>query len=875
MANFFSLHTHSEFSAIDGMSPVRQLVTKAERLKYPGLGLTDHGNMSGAFQLYTECRKHDLIPFPGIEAYVVHDANDKDAPRFHMCLLALDSYGYQVLAAMSTASHHPDNYHYKPRMDYDLFAGMSGDGVTKHLAATTGCYFGPIQQAIANGSHTEALVLTKMLAKWFPNLIVELQHHGKDDDDEMVEALWQIASEVGLPVITTQDSHYCDRSQKELHNLMKQMAYKATDPGDVEFPGDSYHLASGQWVYNHYDETVVAYAEDTFKWLLESNKVKIPGLDKYTYHVPSVVPDPATEIKEFCKAELILRGLDGKPRYETRLRYELDVINGLGFADYLLLVQDYVRWARQQGILVNARGSASGSLVCWLLGITNVDPVKWGLSFDRFLTPDRERPPDIDIDVEDVRRDEVIQYLKGKYEIAHIGTYNRFGYDEETERGSLFVHYLAAKRKQLGDVEYKRIYGHVKTMAELRPIVGAKIVQQISELGRMTIRSSPGIHAAGLVLSAPGHHIEDWLPLMYIPSSKKSATQMMMEDVENAGYIKIDLLGLRSLHTLHRIMDLTGITDLDSIPLRDSATATFLSRGIPDSGIFQMEGWTAARGCREVRVQSVHDVILVNALYRPATIDAGHVRTYIRNRSAPKRIKYLNPLFERLLKDTYGVPVYQEQIIEILRAIGTPVIELNKMLKAIKASNDKVANAAETFRDMHDKFTLLGQSSQGWTKDEAEQAWNYVATFSGYSFNRAHATAYGLLGWQLAWFKVHYPNEFHAALLETTAGSVKEAKYIKETRRVGIKLLPADVNRSGASWKLDRRGIRRGLVSIKGIGWKAAEEIAANQPYADINDLIARTNARIVTGGKTFAKDGQLNGVLLKLLTAGALRSLE
>ena len=888
---FFHTHVHSEFSCLDGMADIPTLVSKAAKLGQPGIALTDHGNMSGVFQLYQEAKKHSLAPFLGLEAYVVPDIEDKKAKRHHLSLLSYNTTGYKNLAALSSLSHERDHYHFKPRLGHmDLMVAKS-QGATSGIACLTGCYFGEVCQAIVSEPDEdeglqEAKRLVDMYQQIFDVVFIEIQHHNTDhetwDDERLATALYRLSLMTGCPPIITNDCHYCDKADAPLHDMMKSIAY-SSEVGDVSFPGDSYHLATEQWVKMHYrhQPEIWEAAQESYGWLIDNNKVRIPALDKYRYFVPELAEDPDVALADLCRSRLDEMGLGQE--YQDRLAYELGVIEGLKMSDYFLLVADYVEWCRKEDILVMARGSAAGSLVCWLLAFTQIDPLKWNLTFDRFLTPDRERPPDIDLDIEDIRRADVVSYLQTKYEITQIGTYNKLKYDEESGRGGLFVQYISSQRKIRGD-NFPRTLGRVKSLHDLDE-VEPDTAQKLRELGDVALRRSPGAHAAGFVVSAPPNHsIAEWMPTMLIPSSGTTVTQMMMDEVEDAGYIKIDLLGLRSLTTAKRCFeilepdsDLTVRERLDAIPLDDKETFKFLRKGKAESGIFQLEGFMAAKGCREVKVKSVADLILVNALYRPATLDAGYTAQFLHNRSHRDEVEYTSPIFEKHLAETYGVPCFQEQVLAILRDLGMPTAELNDFLKAVKGKHaiGGYSDASTAIFDTNRSRFIGLCVDTGMDSIEAEASWELIEGFAAYGFNRAHATAYGLFGYQMAYLKVHHPVAFHTALLETTTGD-KEQTYVKETRRVGIPILGACVNRSGSSWAVDPTGkaIRKGLTAIKGIGEKAADAIVEHAPYDSVDDIISRCPAKAVTGGKSWKSAGELNGVLNTLRQAGALKQL-
>jgi len=884
-SNFFHTHVHSEFSCLDGMADIRTMAEKVKSLKQPALALTDHGNMSGSFQLYKACKDNGVMPFIGLEAYIVEDRDNKKAHRNHLSLIAYTTEGYKNLSKLSSLSHQRSHYYYKPLIDLNDLADLHSHGGLKGIACLTGCYFGLVSQAVTMGESDKAERIIKCLDGWFDKVFVELQHHntqheGNWTDEHLVTELFTMANWMGIPTIISQDSHYCDKADKDLHNMMRMIAYSA-DELDLAYPGDSYHLASTQWVKSHYKKDVWDACQDSYGWLLDNHSLEIPPLENYKYFIPAITKNPLKQLTVLCNAKLNRNyriTKDGElDRYQDRLAQELEVISQTGMADYFMLVNDYVGWCHDQKILVMARGSAAGSLVCYLLGITQVDPLEWNLVFERFLSIERIRPPDIDLDIEDVRRDDVVNYLKEKYNIMQIGTYNRLSYDEETGRGGLFVQYISAKRKILGEQFAKKL-GRIKNLHDLEA-VNPNDARRLKALGDIPLRRSPGTHAAGFVISAPPlHNVEDWIPEMLIPSSDTMVTQMMMDDVEDAGFVKIDLLGLRSLTTLRRCLEMVGKEGTGWIPLTDKDTFRFLRRGLTETGIFQLEGYTAAKGCREVEVSSVKDLILVNALYRPATIDSGYVNQFLKNRKHPELVKYPSEIFKKHLEETFGVPCFQEQVLSILRDLGMPVYELNAFLKAVKGKHAKAGYSDEAtaiFERNKKRFVDLCVVT-GMNKRQINHGWKLVEGFAAYGFNRAHATAYSLLGYQLAYLKIKHPLEFHTALLETTVGTPKDQQYMKETRRMGIQILPADVNLSGASWTLDvgAGAIRRGLSSIKGVGINAATEICRSAPYSTMEELISKCPARAVTGGKNWRLHKKLNGTLEQLRKTGALESL-
>lgn len=849
------------------------MAAKAAHLGQPGLGLTDHGVMSGVFQLYKACKKAGILPFPGVELYVTTTL-EKTEKRHHLTAFALSQKGYKGLVRFSSLTHQRDHYHYKPRASWADLAAFGAE-YGHEVVITSGCFFGPVQQAIARGDVEQAETLVQMLAHWFPWFHVEIQHHDTPGheitDDDMAITLFDIAERTGVPVLITQDCHYLHHAHAELHKQMKGIVY-SSDVGDVAFPGDSYHLSTSSWVQSHFIEHPKIWdaSQESMAALVERHQLDIPFLDSYRYWVPKLADDPDLTLRQICYQ----RQFTSDSVHKARLDEELDVIAQTGFAGYFLLVHDYVQWARDQGIYIRARGSAGGSLVCYLLGFTATDPILWDLDFDRFLTPDRERPPDIDLDVEDARRDEVIAYLKKRWGVVQIGTFNKIGLDE-AGGGSLLQQFLAAHRKLSGgSPEFFRRYGSIKTMDDLAA-VDHQAATLLTELDDLRIRKSAGAHAAGYVIGTQDHPIEDWLPTMLIASSESVVTQMEMDDVEDAGFLKLDVLGLRSLATLRRIHELVG----HSVEMNwdDPDVFKFLRKGRAQTGIFQFEGFTSAKGLREMRVKTIEDLFITNAIYRPATRNSGLTDLYIERRNGAEW-KLPHELLTPVLGPTLGIPCYQEQVLRIARLVGMDSVDRNKLLKATKVKHGKQGMSeasTKAFENARDQFIRCAVDS-GMTKREADETWKLIEGFAAYGFNKAHAVSYSLLGYELAYWKVHHPLEFHAALLETSAGSVKEPDYVDETRKCKIRILRPDVNISKTLYTIDheRGAIRRGLSSVKGVGIKAAEAIAERAPFISIEDLIERCPGRPVSGGKNWSKEGTLNGVLLALQNAGALRSL-
>lgn len=916
MSEWFSVHTHSSYSHLDGMTPVPQLVEKAHKLGYPALGMMDHGNMASTVQLYKGCMKLGMLPFPAVEAYLLDplftgDLKDKEAAkagRYHVGLVALSEKGYKALVKLVSLSHTRPRFNRFPRITLTDLAELS-DQAKNHVAVLTGCYFGLTQQMLVTQGEDKAQKVIEMYAKWFPNTFVEVQHHNISDhdglcetDDEIVESLFSLAEVTGLPVMATQDSHYCDQSHRLAHNLMKRMVYSGTDD---EFPGDTFHLASSEWVAEHYDDKQWVRIEEGAQQFLGLNNVQIKPLDKFKVHVPSIVEDPQRVITARATKALIdyLGDISHRSfrKYHNRLEYELRIIGDLNIASYFVVVQQAVDWCKRKGICIEARGSANGSLVCYLLGITQVDPIKWNLMFERFLSRDRIKPPDIDMDIEDVHRDRLVQYLNKHFDSVRIGTWSRLGTNEEG-KGSILVTYkswLGRRAEEIDGKEAKqRVYAFLQTVDDVKrnysnfakygmEKTDHEVLVKMNEMSSSDSGSKHGIfksygsHAGGILLSGDKLKIRDYIPTMLIASSDTPVTQFDQDDVEEFGLLKMDWLGQTTLTVMRICQQLMGKkdpTDFSWIKDDDSQACKLLREGRTDTGIFHFEGFTKSKGGKELGIKSTKDVVLAQALYMPGAMDTGQTAHYVRARKDPEfrgEVEYIHPIFKDVLKETYGAVIFQEQVINIMRRLGMSMEGVNKFFKVVKDSGKGSGDRnRERMNAVREEFDGLCKKNG---IEDTEAAWAQTAGFVSYGFNSAHATGYGIRAYRCAYLKAHYPLEFMTALLQCWAGTDKEQPYVREARRMSIRILPPDVNISSSTWTLDKKSkaIRRGLLSIKGIGMAAAEELSGNAPYKKVEDIIERCDSKAVTGGKDWAKEKKLKGVLLRLEEVGALDSIK
>lgn len=903
---FFHTHAHGRFSSLDAMTDIRQMVEKAKRYKQPAISLTDHGNMSGTVELYKAGKAVGLPVFPGLEGYLVESTAEKTAQRYHVGFLSLNLDGYRGLVKLTSTSHLRENFHRFPRFDLGHLAQLSEDRkAAAGIGLLTGCYFGFAQQTLIKQGYEAAKTVVAMYARWFPNTFVEIQNHNIDhdtesgqavtgwDDELICDSMVRIANELGLPVVATQDSHYLDMRDKAAHEVMKNMVYGG-DPGQNEFPGDSFHFASGEWVEEHHKPSHWKLAQEGYGTLLDLHDLAIPALDTYTPHIPKTVSNPVRTLRRLVKEGLDRLENQGllkrtRKRYEARMEHELETINYLHMAGYFMLWVEVVAWCRSHKVAIEARGSSNGSLVCYALGITSVDPLQWNLLFERFLSKDRKKPADIDLDIEDRKRDDLVAFLRQRFNVEQIGTFGSLGAREEDDKGSVLVSYNSYLRRRY-DAKYGKGIGikmfnthfgpkGLQSIAEIKQI-SKKDYDGIRQLARHNPSRSYGVHAAGLLLAGADQNIGDYVPTMLVASSGTTVTQFTMDDVEELGFLKLDILGQRTLAAMARCQELMGrddINDFSWIPMDDADTCRELRLGRAETGVFQFEGYSMAKGGRALGIRNTNDCIIAGALFRPACIASGMTDLYLTRRKDPslrKDIYYPHPAFEEVLKPTYGVVLFQEQVLEIMRRLGLDYEGINTFFKIVKDSG-KGATARNQERAAEVKKTWGDICAKNGISD-SEAAWHFIEGYTQYGFNKAHSTGYGIRSYRAQYLKTHYPIEYMTAILESVAGTPKEAVYKREARHVGIRMLPPDVNISGRHWTIDRdkNAIRQGLLSIRGVGETSAFSIHSNAPYTDLDDLINRNSAQAVKGGKKYRETGEWTSTLLALRDAGALVSL-
>ena len=889
-APFWHAHAHSRYSVNDAMPKVEAMVAQAVALGQPALAITDHGNMAASVQLYQACRKAGIAPFPGSELYFVPDTalyrsdranKNVKATMYHLGVLAYTTEGYEHLVKLSTASHH--NHHYKPLVDYRMLSQLSEDGHLQGLAVTTGCFFGYLTQMLMTQGEQVAKQFLYTLSSWFPGSVyVEVQNHNitHDDgstDDEHADSLVALADELGLPVVLTQDSHYVAAEDRPDHDGLKRLVAFGPDPDDAVFPGDGFHLCDAGWIADHHGERRLARGMEGLGDLLGRHTLTIPVLDSYSYSVPEVVADPFAAMVARCNAALEGHFAPKKvpARYGQQLDDEYEVIDASGMAGYMMLVSQVTDWLRSKDIMFQTRGSAAGSLVCWLLGISSVDPIKWDLRFERFLSKDRTKPPDVDLDVAHDRRDELIEMLDTRFTAHQIGSWATYSLNDtedefgETQRGSLRVRYFsAAGKKDEGPTSWGEVPYPDK--------------QLLSSLSDRKLYKGMGTNAAGVVLTSTVEDFDRLVPMAWMARGNNKGgyvTQYGKDQIEALGLVKLDALGLKTMTVLDRTMRLLGlpIARIADIEHKDQPTYQLIRSGYTD-GVFQLEGRSTQWGLKDLKPTTIKDVIAAMALFRPATMNTGATRAFIARKHNEAPLPLRHELIMRVTKDTHGIMLYQEQVIDLLRGLGMGADDLTVFLKAVKASNKDIGDAGdviETYQQwIHDRCV-----EQGMSDDDQAYLRAAIAGFAEYGFNRAHATVYGITAYRCAYLAARHPLEYHTALLGVASGGdgKKEERYLRATRRRDVRVLAPDINVSGATYTVDevRSAIRRGLQSIDGIGAITAARLEALQPFQDLDDLVERAAAQTVSGHKEY--DGtpeSLTGILGKLYASGCLARL-
>jgi DNA polymerase-3 subunit alpha len=875
--SFVHLHCHTHYSLLDGANRIPDLVKKVKGAGMNAVAITDHGNLYGALEFYNECRAHDVNPIIGYEAYVApKDRRDRNATRmkeasFHLTLLAMNQTGFQNLVRMSTAAF-LEGFYYKPRIDKELLQANN-----EGILCLSGCAAGELSNLILGDRMDEA----ERLAAWYQSVFgdrfyLEIQNGGLEIQRLCAEGTIELARRMGVPLVATNDAHYLDRSDAEAHDVLLcvNTAALRADVKRMRMEGDQFFVRTPEEMYQAFPDHADAVAATQ----QIADRVNI-DLDLTTRHFPVFAPPPgktdAQYLRELCEERLPNRYEAVEQAHRDRLETELAVIEKMGYASYFLIVWDFVRFAAERQIPCQARGSACGSLVAYLLGLSNVCPLKYDLLFERFLDPSRTEPPDIDIDFCRDRRQLVIDYTKQKYgaaNVAQIGTFGTLKAKAAIRDVSRALSIPLARVNDIAKMVPETLNIRLQTAlyesADLKQIYETD--PQVHEMIDIAVRleglaRSAGTHAAGVVVA--DRPLVDYIPLQTITGKDDVITQWDGPRVELAGLMKMDFLGLRNLTILdkavrnvkkHRGLDIDPV----KLPLDDRKTFELLQRG-ETKGIFQLESGGMRDLLTKMKPDSFNDIIATSALYRPGPLEGGMVMTYVNVKHGIQPIPKVHPIVDEILLETYGVMVYQEQVMRILNRAGG--IELSSAYRCIKAISKKKLATIAKYRE---EF-LAGSKRTGLPETKAAELFGMIEKFAGYGFNKSHSTAYGAIAYQTAYLKANFPAEFMASLLSCgMESSDRIAEHVDDARRMGIKVLPPDVNRSDVEFSVVGDDLTFGLGAIKGLGHAAVgaivEERQTSGPYASIFDLAERVDSKLL--GKS---------ALELLIKAGALDSLS
>ncbi|NOY15137.1 MAG: DNA polymerase III subunit alpha, partial [bacterium] len=882
--SFIHLHVHSEYSLLDGLPRISEIIQQAKKLGMPAVALTDHGNMYGAIELYQQAKNEGIKPIIGSEIYMTATSRDDKAQKksFHLTLLAKNYQGYKNLMKLVSLGY-LEGFYYKPRLDFEVLAKYS-----QGIIALSGCGSSLLSNLLAKQDFQQSQkVLERFLDIFKDDFYIELQRHHNDKAaagfpanslihqrlieshkrEQVVEAgLLDLAKQYGVPLVATNDVHYLQKDQARVQDALIciQTGRKIDEVNRLRMVDNpDYYFKTEEEMLNDFPDLPEA-VHNTAK-IADQVDIEIT-LGKWffpKFELPAgKTAGQVLKEKVFQTAEK-LYGQPVPKKVVDRLNYELDIIDTKGYSAYFLIVQDMVLFAKRNNIVTNTRGSAAGSLVSYCLGISSIDPLEFQLPFERFLNPYRPLPPDIDLDVADVERDKIINYLIKKYgkdKEAQICTFGRMlaraairdigrvlGYPYAVPDKIAKMVPFGSQGFQITIKQALEISSALKNEYETNP--DAKEILDLAQQIEGHVRHI-SVHAAAVVV-APSE-ITDFTPIQYDPAGQSIITQYEMHAAEAVGLIKFDLLGVTNLSILGEAIKLVRKRrdpnfDINTISLKDKHTLELLTQG-KTMGVFQLSSPGMTHYLKQLQPQSIFDIMAMVALYRPGPMNS--IPEFIRRRHQPDLVKYFDPRLKDILKNSYGIITYQDDV--LLTAIvlaGYNWLDADKFRKAI---GKKIP--AE-MKKQKEKF-INGCIKKGMTRKKAQELFKIIEPFTGYGFNKAHAASYALIAYQIAYMKAHYPVEFMAPLLTAFSDNdEKLAAAISEAKKMDIQILPPDINKSYAHFAIEvapdgKEVIRFGLQAIKNVGQAAIDEIIQqrhqNGPFLNIIDFIRRINSRVV-----------------------------
>ncbi len=891
MSQFVHLHLHTQYSLLDGANKLKDVIAHAAQLGQPAIAMTDHGNMHGAVEFFYEAKKGGIKPIIGCELYVTPGSRHERKMRAqggagtcHLTVLAANKTGYHNLCKLSSLAY-KEGFYFKPRVDHELLERYS-----EGLIVLSGCLAGEVAQATMVDDYKGAKELVEFYAKTFKDrYYLELQPHPINDQRKHNSAIMDLAQSIGVPLVATTDCHYLNKDDHFAQEVLMCISTGKTvlDSDRLRHEGFTLHLKSEQEMIKEFENNDRC-AEAVRNSSLIASQCDL-SLESKTYYMPKyecaderplidIMAEMARDglrSREDALAALPGWGPAMKQQYIDRLEEEISLIGKMGFAGYFLVVADFIVWAKDHGIPVGpGRGSVAGSLVAYTMRITEVDPISNKLFFERFLNPERISMPDIDVDFCIHGRERVIKYVIEKYgkekvsQIATFGTLKAKAAIKDVGR-ALGMSYAETDRiaqlvpapRQGFDYPISEALKMEPKLAEYAAGEGRELIELAQKLEGLTRHSST--HAAGVVIG--DRPLDELLPMM-VDKDGNDVTQYSMTYVEKVGLVKFDFLGLKTLTVLHTacqiIKESRGVDiDLNALPLNDPKTYTLLCGG-NTTGVFQLESSGITEMVVRLKPSCFDDIVAILALYRPGPLDAGMVDHYIERKHGREPISYLHPLMKDILMDTYGVILYQEQIMQLARALsGYSLGEADLLRKAMGKKNPEEMAKQKT------RF-VSGSVEKGISQKLADEIFQQMETFARYGFNRSHTAAYALVSFQTAYLKAHYGVEFMAALMtHDMEDTDKTFKNFNECRKQGIAVLPPNLNESSASFTVRQGKILFGLEAVKGTGQKAVEAIIRARedgPFKDLEDLISRVDLNSVnkrvfenmikSGGFDFSK---------------------
>jgi DNA polymerase III subunit alpha len=861
-ADFVHLHVHSEYSLLDGAARLEKLVDRAKALKFPALALTDHGNLFGAVDFYTACSKAGVKPILGSELYVAPGSRFERSSQdggyegaSHCTVLARTAAGYANLMKLVSKAY-LEGYYYKPRVDRELLA-QHADG----LLVLSGCLNSEVSRMLSAGDAAKA----QQTAGWYQEVFgkdyyfMEVQSHGLEQQIAVTEGTVKIARAIGAPLCGTNDSHYLEAEHSRAHEalLCIQTGTTMSDPNRWKFSSNEFYVKSADEMRAVFKDLPEAYRNT----LAVAERCNV-DLQFGQFHLPNYqVPEGHTldSYLEHLAFEGLARRYGGSPADAVveRLRYELGVVSKMGFSGYFLVVWDFIAHARRQGIAVGpGRGSSAGSLVAYCLGITNVDPIRYGLIFERFLNPERISMPDMDIDFADDRRDEVIRYVVDRYgadRVAHIITFGTMGAKAVIRDVARVLGFSYGEADRIAKLVpgFPLNISLDEAMEKAPPL--AEQVKRDQRVGEMwgVARALEGctrhasVHASAVVIS--DEPLMERVPLYKDPKRPELITGYAMGPIEKLGLLKMDFLGLKTLtvitDALRLIKESRGVSlDADALPLDDAGTYQLLTEA-RTFGVFQLESAGMRDALKRLKPQRIEDIIAMVALYRPGPMDL--IEDFVNRKHGRAAIAYEHPLMESHLQETYGIMIYQEQVMKLAADLaGFSLGEADTLRKAMgKKDRELMAQQREKF--------VSGCKANKIDVKKAERIWDLIEKFAGYGFNKSHAACYGVVAYQTAYLKANYPTEFMAALLTSEMEKTdKIVQYVEETRAMGLRVEPPDVNVSRAQFTVAGDAIHFGLAAIKNVGATAIDSIVkvreTDGAFTALDDFCARVDLRLV-----------------------------